>query len=174
MIIKTLRLKQYMALLSLIMIVSACTFKYSFTGASIPADAKTVSIATIQNVSTMVIPILSSTLTDAIKDRFASQTSLIQVSENGDLDFSGEIINYVSLPVAVTGDEYASMNRLTVTVKIRYVSKFEPNNNFEKTFSAYEDYDSAKLMQEVESTLIPQIVEKLVEDIFNASVSNWD
>ncbi len=172
-IIRILKLQRYIAVLSLV-IISACTFKYSFTGASIPAEAKTVSISQIQNVATMVAPVLSSTLTDALKDRFASQTSLIQVSENGDLDFSGEITNYISSPVAVTGDEYASMNRLTVTVKIRYASKFEPANNFDKTFSAYEDYDSNKLMQEVEPTLIPQIVEKLVEDIFNASVSNWD
>ena len=173
MIIKLLKLRKYVAILS-ILAISACTFSYSFTGASIPADAKTVSISQIQNVATMVAPALSSTLTDALKDRFASQTRLIQVSENGDLDFAGEITNYISSPVAVTGDEFASMNRLTITIKIRYTSKFEPENNFDKNFSAYEDYDSNKLMQEVEPTLLPQIVEKLVEDIFNASVSNWD
>lgn len=153
--------------------ITACTMGYSFTGASIPVDAKTFSIDQIQNVATMVIPILSSTLTDALKDRFSRQTRLSQIREDGDMAFSGEITNYISSPIAVTGDEYASMNRLTVTVKIRFVNKFDPESNFDKSFSAYEDYDSNRLMQEVEPTLIPQIVEKLVEDIFNASVSNW-
>ncbi|MEG1635719.1 MAG: LptE family protein [Rikenellaceae bacterium] len=146
---------------------------YSFTGASIPVDAKTFSVDQIQNVSTMVVPQLSSTLTDALKDRFSRQTRLSQIREDGDMSFAGEITNYVSSPIAVTGDEYASMNRLTVTVKIRFTNKFKPEESFDKSFSAYEDYDSNKLMQEVEPVLIPQIVEKLVEDIFNASVSNW-
>lgn len=154
-------------------ILTACTMSYSFTGASIPIEAKTFSVDQIQNVATMVVPILSSTLTDALKDRFSRQTRLSQVREDGDMAFSGEITNYVSSPIAVTGDEYAAMNRLTVTVKIRFSNKFKPSDDFDKTFSAYEDYNSNRLMQEVEPTLIPQIVEKLVEDIFNASVSNW-
>ncbi len=153
--------------------LTACTINYSFTGASIPVEAKTVSIDQIQNVASMVVTTLSSTFTDALKDRFANRTRLAQVSSNGDLAFSGEITNYASTPVAVTGDETAAMNRLTITVRIRYTSKYEPQYDFEKSFSAYEDYDSSKLMQEVESTLIPEIVETLIDDIFNASVSNW-
>ncbi len=97
----------------------------------------------------------------------------MQVREDGDLAFEGEITNYVSNPISVSGNEYATQNRLTVTVRVRFTNRIEPQYDFDRTFSAYEDYDAMKLMQEVESTLLPEIVEKLSEDIFNAAVSNW-
>lgn len=153
--------------------LTSCAIKYSFTGASISPAAKTVSIQQFENVSTMVVPLLSSLATEALQDRFTRQTSLSMVREDGDLSFEGEITNYTSVPIAVTGNEYASMNRLTITVKVKFENSIEPQYNFNKSFSAYEDYDSNKLMQEVEPTLLPQIVEKLTEDIFNAAVSNW-
>ncbi len=77
------------------------------------------------------------------------------------------------MPIAVTGDEYASQNRLTVTVKVKFTNKYQPKNDFDKQFSAYEDFDNTQMLQSVESILIPQIVDKLVTDIFNAAASNW-
>ncbi len=152
---------------------TACTVKYSLSGASIPLAAKTVSIAYFPNNALMVAPILSPTLTDELQSRFQRQTRLTLVREGGDLDFEGEITNYTSTPAAISGDEEAILNRLTITVRVRYTSVLEPQYNYEKTFSAFEDYDSNKLLQEVEGALISQIVEMLVEDIFNAAVSNW-
>lgn len=151
----------------------ACGVKYSFTGASIAPAAQTVSIPQFENVSSMVVPQLATLMTEGLQDKFSRQTRLSLIREDGDLSFEGEITNYVSSPIAVTGDELASMNRLTITVKVKFENKIEPQYNFNKSFSAYEDYDSNKLMQEVEPTILPQIVEKLSEDIFNAAVSNW-
>lgn len=153
--------------------LNACTFKYSFTGASIAPEAQTVSVANFENVASMVTPMLASLMTEELQDMFTRQTRLNMVREDGDLSFEGEITNYVSAPIAVTGDEYASMNRLTITIKVIFENKIEPQYNFNKSFSAYEDYDASKLMQDVEPTLLPQIVEKLAEDVFNAAVSNW-
>lgn len=160
-------------LLCTVMTLSGCTIKYSFTGASIPDAAQTFSIQQFENIATMVAPILATSMTEGLQDMFSRQTRLAQVREDADLSFEGVITNYVSTPIAVTSDEYASMNRLTITVKVKYESKYEPQYNFNKTFSAYEDYDSSQLLTEVESELITQIVEKLAEDIFNAAVSNW-
>ncbi len=151
----------------------ACTVKYSFSGASIPPDAKTVSIAYFPNNAPMVAPILSSTLTEALQDRFSRQTRLAIVSEGGDLSFEGEITNYTTQPAAITGNETAAMMRLTITVRVKFTNILEPALNFNKTFSSFGDYDATKLLQEVEPTLIPEIVEVLVDDIFNAAVSNW-
>ena len=150
-----------------------CSVKYSLSGASISPDAKTVSIAHFPNNALMVAPILSPTFTDALQDRFARQTRLQQVREGGDLNFEGEITNYTSVPASISGNEYATKNRLTITVKVRFTNAMEPQFNFDRTFSAYQDYDTSRLLQEVEPTLIPEIVEMLVNDIFNASVSNW-
>ena len=153
--------------------VYACKVSYSFSGASIAPEVKTVSIQQFQNLATLVVPVLSSQLTEALQDKFSRQTRLTLVREDGDFSFEGDITNYTSTPIAVTGDEYASMNRLTITVKVNFVNKIQPEYNFSRQFSAYEDYDSNQLMQEVEPTLLPQIIEKLVDDIFNQAVSNW-
>ncbi len=152
-----------------------CAFKvsYSLSGASIPVDAKTFSVAYFPNNATMVSPILSSTLTDEIKDMFSSRTQLLEVTEGGDFAFEGEITNYTSTTASVSSDDYALMNRLTVTVKVRFTNAIDDTKSFNKTFSAFEDYPSTSLLTEVEGTLIPTIVEQIVLDIFQASASDW-
>lgn len=150
-----------------------CTMKYSLSGASIPIDAKTVSIAYFPNNAPMVAPILSSSFTEALQDRFSRQTRLSQVREGGDLAFEGEITNYTSTPAAISGDEYAIKNRLTITVKVRFTNTVDPKQNYDKSFTHFLDYDSNVLLQQVEPQLIPQIIDMLVDDIFNAAVSNW-
>ncbi len=155
------------------LLLTSCKVSYTLSGASISPEAKTVSIPYFPNSATMVAPILSSTLTDALQDKFSRQTRLTIVREDGDLAFEGEITNYTSTPTAVTADEYASLNRLTITVRVRFTNKIEPEYNFERTFSQYQDYDSNLMLSSVEGTLIPEIVDELVEDIFNAAVSNW-
>ena len=166
------RLK-YIILLVCPLLLGTCSVSYSFSGASLSPEMKTISIARFPNNALLVAPILSSTLTDALQERFARQTKLIQVPENGDLNFEGEITNYASTPAAISGDEYAVLNNLTITVRVRFINAVDPSLNFDKTFSAFSTYESSKLLQEVEPTLIPEIVDQLVEDIFNAAASNW-
>ena len=149
------------------------SIKYSLSGASIPPDAKTFSVAYFPNNATMVSPILSSTLTEALVDIFSRRTRLQQVDEGGDFAFEGEITNYTSVTSSVSSDDYALLNRLTITVKVRFTNAIDETMSFNKTFSAYEDYESTQLLTEVEGTLIPQIVDKLVTDIFMAAASNW-
>ena len=68
----------------------------------------------------------------------------------------------------------ASQNRLTVTAKINFTNRKYPEDNVEnKTFSAYEDFDATLSLDAVEGGLCETIVEKLVEDIFNATVAQW-
>ena len=147
--------------------------KYSLSGASIPPDAKTFSVAYFPNNATMVSPILSSTLTEALVDIFTRRTRLTQVDEGGDFAFEGEITNYTSTTSSVSSDEYALLNRLTITVKVRFTNALDESMSFNRTFTAFEDYESTQLLTEVEGTLIPLIVDKLVTDIVQASASNW-
>ncbi|MBQ4280386.1 MAG: LptE family protein [Rikenellaceae bacterium] len=159
-------------LLAAVLLVG-CTMSYKLTGASIDPSVKTVSIAYFPNNAPLVAPILSATLTDALQDKFARQTRLTQVREGGDLNFEGEIIGYTSTPAQISGDEVAVMNRLTITVQVRFTNSVQPEYDYKRSFSAFGDYNSSRMLQEVEPTLIPEIVEQLVEDIFNAAVSNW-
>lgn len=166
----------YFSLLVIAAAVTSCgvAIKYSLSGASIPPDAKTFSVAYFPNNATMVSPILSSTLTEALVDMFSRRTRLMQVDEGGDFAFEGEIVNYTSTTTSVSSDDYALLNRLTITVKVRFTNALDEKASWvNRTFSAYEDYDSAQLLTEVEGTLIPQIVDKIVTDIFQAAASNW-
>ena len=160
-------------LATMIITLGGCTVKYSFSGASIPLEAKTVSVPYFPNNAPMVAPSLSSTLTDALQDKFAKQTKLELVSTGGDLAFEGEITNYTSTPAAITAAETAAMNRLTITVKVKFTNIYEPQNNYNKSFSAFAEYDATSLLQDVQDSLITEICEQLVQDIVNAAVAHW-
>ena len=156
--------------------LAACGYKvnYSLSGASIPPEAQTFSVAYFPNNAAMVAPILSSTMTDALVDKFSRQTRLQQVPEGGDFAFEGEITNYTSVTSSVGADDYAQMNRLTITVRVRFTNAINEAESFaNKTFSAYADYDSSRLLSEVEGELIPEIVDQIVTDIFQATAGNW-
>jgi len=168
-------LKRILAFMACTLLLSGCgvAIKYSLSGASIPPDAKTFSVAYFPNNATMVSPILSSTLTDALVDIFSRRTRLQQVEEGGDFAFEGEITNYTSVTASVSSDDYALLNRLTITVNVRFTNAIDETMSFTKSFSAYEDYDSTQVLTEGEGTLSPEIVDKIVTDIFMASASNW-
>ncbi|MCI1639860.1 MAG: LPS assembly lipoprotein LptE [Bacteroidales bacterium] len=146
---------------------------YSFSGTSIQPDVKTVTIDYFEYKALRVNPSLSNDMTESLKDEFKKMTRLEQVSMDGDIEIAGEITGYDVRATAVTADEVASKNRLTVTIKVTFTNRKYPEDNFEKSFSQYSDYDSTKSLDSVESTLTDEIVEKLVDDIFNATVANW-
>ena len=160
------------AFMGLAISMSSCG-AYSFTGASVPPEAKTVSIMLFPNKAQLVQPSLSQTFTNALRDKFTAQTSLSNVPRGGDLHFEGEITGYDTEPVAITGEQTAALIRLKITVNVRYTSKYSPKDNFESSFSRFRNYDSSQNLSSVESDLISQITEELVEDIFNKAVVNW-
>ena len=155
-------------------VFTACGI-YSFTGTSIAPDVKSISIYTIENKAMKINPALSNTITNALNDQFRRLTKLEMLPDGGgDLEISGMITNYEVTPTAVTSNEVASMNRLTVTVRIDFTNNKYPKESFtNKSFAAYEDYDSNLALDAVEASLCDEIVEKLVNDIFNATVANW-
>lgn len=146
---------------------------YSFTGASIPPEAKTISITYFVNNADYVEPTLSATITDALRDRFLSQTSLDLTQENGDLQIEGVITEYSTRPIAIQGNETAALNRLTITVKVKFTNLVDPTKDFDQAFSRFEDYPSNEDLSQVKNVLIPEITNNLVDDIFNKSVVNW-
>ncbi|MEI6885821.1 MAG: LptE family protein [Bacteroidota bacterium] len=173
------RVKTYSAFFLTLMIAlmvlvpqSSCKMSYSFTGASISPDVKTVAIPFMTNTASLVVPTLSRTLTDALRNYFSSQTSLQNVDKNGDLELTGNITGYTVIPVAIQGNETAAMNRLTITVNIKFINHKNPKQNFDLPFSRYQDYPVADL-NTVQDRLDAVIVEQLVQDIFNKSVVNW-
>lgn len=167
-----LNLKSTISIFVLIVLCSSCGV-YSFTGASIHPQAKTISIKTFPNMAPMVNPSLSQEFTEALQDKFQKQTSLTLISSGGDYELEGEIVGYSTSPIAIQGNEKAALNRLSISVNVRFTNKLNEKDNFEQRFSRYIDYDSSRNLSEVEAELVKQINEVLVEDVFNKAVVNW-
>ncbi|MCR5519106.1 MAG: hypothetical protein K6F21_02125 [Bacteroidales bacterium] len=154
--------------------LAGCKVTYSFSGTSIDPDVRTICIPTLEYKAMRVNPSLANDLSEAIRTRFRRMTSLEQVDMDGDLEISGEITGYDVRASAVTAAEVAAQNRLTVSVKIDFTNNKHPEDSFSgKSFSAYADYDSTNSLDAVESSLCTEIVDKIVEDIFNATVAQW-
>lgn len=152
--------------------LAACGI-YKFNDTSIAPDVHSISVYNIENRAMKVNPTLSNTLTVALQDQYRKLTKLEMLEEGGDLEVSGFITSYEVTPTAVTSQEIAAQNRLTVTVKITFRNNKHEEENFDKSFAAYQDYDSNLSLDAVEAQLVDEIVEILVEDIFNATVANW-
>ncbi len=165
-------MKHIIAIISAIALVGGCGI-YSFTGTSIQPDVKTITIPYVENKAIRVNPSLSNDITEALQDKFRKLTSLTQVETDGDLELVCEITGYDVKATAVTADEVAAQNRLTVTVKVEFSNRKYPEDDVSKSFSAYADYDSNNSLDAVEGSLCEEIIEKLCEDIFNATVAQW-
>jgi hypothetical protein len=146
---------------------------YSFTGASIHPNAKTVSVDYFKNSAPTFNPTLSQEITEKLRDKLTGQTSLSLIDGKGDLQFKGEIIDYKVSPVALVAGETAAQNRLTITVKVEFINELDETMSFTQTFSRYSDYDSQKILPTVEPTIVPDIVDQLTDDIFQKAVVNW-
>ncbi len=164
--------RRLLILLMAALAVCSCGI-YSFTGTSIQADVNTITIPYVEYKALRVNPSLSNDLTEALQDKYRKLTRLEQVDVDGDLELVCEITGYDVKATAVTADEQASQNRLTVTVKVEFSNKKYPEDDVSKSFSAYEDFDATQSLDAVEGTLCETIIEKLVEDIFNATVAQW-
>lgn len=166
-------LARILSLLAAALMLGACGI-YSFSGTSIQNDVETINIDYFEYRAEKVNPSLSNDLTEALRTRFRRMTRLEQVEQDGDLEITGEITGYDVRPASVSAEEIATQNRLTVSVRVSFTNRKYPEDNFEnKTFSAYADYDSTNSLDAVESSLCAEIIEKLIEDIFNASVAQW-
>ena len=153
--------------------LGACSGGYSFTGASIPPDAKTISVAQFPNYATTVNPQLSQKLTDDLRNLFSSQTSLNVVNGDADMEVAGEITSYTTRAAALSSNDEVSMNRLSITIKVRFTNKKDQKSDFEQSFTRYRDYNAQLNFSSVESSLMSEIVSELCDDVFNKAVVNW-
>ncbi len=172
-------LKKLGILILLLAITQGCgSVNYSFTGTTIdPTIYKTIFINNFYNNSGSGPANLSQKFTERMKDYFQNNSSLKLTNSNGDLQFEGSITGYTVSPVAPTGDQgtqvQASLNRLTISVQVKYINTKDETQNFESSFSAYEDFPQNRTLTQVENDLIPTISDRIVLDVFNRSLANW-
>jgi len=158
--------------LSAMLIAQGCGVKYGFTGGSIPEGMKTYTVEFFENTAPIVYPTLSQSFTEALKERIRSQSSLSQVTNDGDAIFEGRITGYAITPAAVeAGTDRAALSRLSITVSVKYTNNIKPEDNFDQPFTRFKDFSGAVSAQE--ESLIRDINQMLTEDIYNRAFANW-
>jgi hypothetical protein len=164
----------FMAFISCLPLFSACSFSLSFQGGKLNYDVvKTIVIRDFPNRAPLVYPMLAQIFDQSLRNRFIEQTRLTPVSNNGDIEIDGEITNYDIQGTAVKEDAYASQTKLTISVRVRYVNNKEANSDVDQTFSAFREYPSSSSLDEVQDKLAREIVDELIDMIYNATVANW-
>lgn len=152
---------------------------YSFTGASISPNIKTISIQTFYNNAPLGPSTMSVTFTEKIKDYFQQNTSLVLVEDNGDLQIEGYIADYTVAPVSANASgndnqvDFSNQSRITITVFASYVNTQDDEFNFERRFSFFQDHDNSQDLSANEQRYSEIIFDNIILDIFNASVANW-
>lgn len=168
-----LRTSVILALAGLVLAIPSCKVSYSFSGVNISPDITTYSVDYFPNRAAIVQAQLSQLFTDALMDKIQNNTSLNLSTDGGDVQFSGEITRYETRPTAITSQETAARNRLTIAVRVKYTNLVEPELDYDTSFSRFEDYDASQNLTDVENELIDLIVENLIEDIFNRAFVSW-
>lgn len=166
------KVHSYIFLVLVAVLTSACKI-YTFSGASISPDTKTIYVGYIENNAPLVVPTLSQSITEALKDRIVTQTGLSLVRTSADIEFEGTIVDYNIKPIAIQGNEFASQNRLTISVKINFINNKDETKNFVQVFTRYADYPGSTNLSQVEQELIRTINTQLIDDIFNKAFVNW-
>lgn len=163
-----------MSLLVMLLVVAGCTISYKFNGASINYDIiKTISIENFPNRAVYQWGPMEAMFNNALSDIYVNQTKLQQVPRGGDLMLSGEITTYDQVNKSISSDGYSSMMQLKMTVNVRFENAKNHSEDFERNFSASREFDASQQLNDVQEELVTQIIDEIVEQIFNATVANW-
>ena len=158
----------------LMLLLAGCSVSYKFNGSSIDyLTTKTIQIDDFPLRSAYVWAPMHSMFNNELSDAYTRQTKLRQVKRNGDLQLSGEITEYSQYNKSVSADGYSSQTQLKMTVNVRFVNNKKHSDDFERSFTATADYDSSQRLNDVQEDLVTQMIETIVDQIFNATVANW-
>lgn len=153
---------------------AGCKIKYDTTSSSIDYTViKTITINDFPNQAPMVYPPLSQSFTEGLRDKYTRQTKLRTLPSNGDIELEGEITGYDVAPMAIKEDAYSSMTKLTMTVRVRFTNRANPDKDFEQNFSAYREFDSNLMLQDIQDSLNEELTKEIADQIYNATVADW-
>ena len=155
------------------MLITGCSVRFTLNGASVPSDLKTYTVQYFENRAPLINPLLSQSFTESLKGRIAQESRLELIDVDADVDFSGQITGYNVRPMAIQADAVSALTRLTIKVKVKYKNFKSPKDNWESTFSGFQDYPSEQNLNEVEAELSQLIIDQITEDIFNKAFSDW-
>jgi hypothetical protein len=155
-------------------LLASCTISYKFNGTVIDYNIiKSISIEDFTNQAAMVYAPLTNVLNEKLKDTYTRQTRLNLIERNADLELSGEVTGYDITPMSVNANSLAAETRLTLRVNVRYTNNTNHDEDFERSYTAYRNFDSNLLLTDVQDQLIEELVEEICDHIYNDTVANW-
>ena len=167
-------LKPVLFALACVLLMPGCTVSYKLNGASIDYNTvKTITVETFSNRAAYQWAPMAPMLNNSLSDIYTRQTKLRQVKRDGDLVLSGEILSYDQTNKSIAADGYSSMVQLKMTVKVKYVNNKKHEDDFDKNFSATREYDSSQQLTAVQEELVQQMIDDIIDQIFNATVAKW-
>ena len=169
-------MKQYRLLILLLCTLGlqSCSISYKFNGASIDySKIRSIAISEFPNNAALVYPALSADLTQGIRDIYQRQTRLEVSRKSGDLELEGEITGYALTAMAISADSYSAETKLTITVKVRFTNNVNPEESFDKTYSAYQTFESSQMLSDVQEELCNAMIKEIAENIYNDTVARW-
>lgn len=168
------RVLKGMFVMFLVGIFNSCLVSYTFNGASIDyAKTKSISIADFNNVAELIHPPLAQEFSEKLRDKFTKQTRLQLLKTNGNMHLEGEIVGYELTPMAIAQDSYSAETKLTVTVNVRFTNNANPEDDFEKKYSAFQSFDSNRMLTDVQDELLAIMLEDIIDNIYNDTVAKW-
>lgn len=169
-----MKLKNVFVIIAVLVCTTACTISYKLNGASIDYNViKTITLDPFANRASYQWGPMASMFNNSLSDIYVRQTKLRQVKRDGDLQISGEITSYDQTNKSISADGYSSMVQLKMTVKVKFTNTKNRQEDFDRTFSATREYDSSQQLSAVQEELVQQMIDDIVDQIFNATVANW-
>ena len=160
---------------ALVLIISvSCTISYKFNGRNIDyTKTKSISIVDFANTAELVYAPLSQEFSEKLRDAYRKTTRLQLLKKGGDLHLEGEIVGYELTPMAISADTYASQTKLTITINVRFTNSQNPEDDFEKKYTAYNTFDSNKMLSDIQDELLKGMIDEVVDNIYNDTVAKW-
>lgn len=170
-------------ILFFILALCSLTSCYTFTGASLHKDIKTIQINEFMDNSALKNPTLAQQFYIDVQNRFLQRTTLKGTKQNPDILIEGEIIDYnPSSPATVSSSSVqgvtgnvnqTSQNKMTISVKVHYENKIEPQKNFDRTYTDEATYSSDLDINQIEERQIKIVTERIINKIFNDIIADW-
>lgn len=154
--------------------LASCTISYKFNQSSIDySKVKTITIESFANRAAFQWAPMAPMLNTSLIDKYANQTKLVQTRRDGDLVLSGEITSYDQTNKSISADGYSAMVQLKMTVKVKFTNNKDHSDDFERSFSSTREYDSSQSLQAVQEQLVQEMIDDIVDQVFNESVAKW-
>lgn len=160
--------------LTCLFVLIACQLScYSFKGISIPEAVDTFYLAELTKRAPNAPADIGQTFSEFFKQKLLNETKLTFDDVNSDVDFVGEVTRYDVSSVAPQPGETTAFNRLTIAIRMDYISNLDEEDNWQSSFSFYSDYSRDDNLLDIQDELIQTIFTQIGEDIFNKAFTNW-